>query len=97
MPIWYVEILTVIPIKTGRRVTDVRLGWSRKDPEQLKAAYEEAQRPKVGRRQSIRGGAEYVSDPVPRVEDQLRTKRIELRRSNASHLEADRSFLLDDE
>lgn len=89
--------VTVIPIKTGRKVTDVRLGWTRKDPDQLKAAYEEAQRPKVGRKQRILGGAEYVSDPVPRVEDQLRAERIGRRRSNSSHLEDDRTFLLDDE
>ena len=89
--------VSVIPVKTGRKVTHIRVGWSRKDPEQLKAAYEEAQRPKIGRRQRIQGKVEYVAKPVPRVEDQLKTDRIGRRRSNSALLEPDQSFLLDDE
>lgn len=78
--------VTVIPIKTGRRVTTIRVGWSRKDPDQLKEAYAESQRPKVGRKARMRGSAEYVSKPVQSISDALRKDRIGQRRSKTSPL-----------
>lgn len=70
-----------IPIKTGRKITSVRIAWSKKDTEQLKQAYEEAQRPRVGRRHRIQGTAEMISKPVQGVDDQMRRMRIEQRES----------------
>lgn len=42
--------VTLTPMKQGRRVTRLRLAWHRKSPEELKAAFAELQRCKVGRR-----------------------------------------------
>jgi len=78
--------VTVIPIKTGRKVTHIRVGWSRKDPEQLKEAYAEAQRPKVGRKERVKGSAEYVSKPLRSVGEALRQDRIARRGSQTSPL-----------
>lgn len=52
----------VFKIKTGRRVTGVRLGWGLKDIEGRKQAYAELQRPKVGRKARISGDVEGVAD-----------------------------------
>ncbi len=50
--------VTVMPEKTGRRVTGVLIGWEAKDVEGRKAAYQELQRPKVGRKARITGTVE---------------------------------------
>ena len=52
----------VIPIKTGRRVTSVRIGWWRKSVEELKEAYSELQRSRVGRKARIHGTVEAVEE-----------------------------------
>lgn len=68
----------VIPIKEGRAVARIRLGWWAKDQEQLKAAFAESQRPRVGRRARISGTVEHV-DPVPSVDTMGRRARLETR------------------
>lgn len=50
--------VTILPVKTGRQVTGVRIGWELKDVEGQKAAYQELQRPKVGRMARISGTVE---------------------------------------
>ncbi len=88
--------VTVIPVKTGRKVTGIRVGWSRKDPEQLKEAFAEAQRPKVGRKARVKGSAEYVSKPVQSVGEALRQNRIAAKRSQTSPLGSEASSLIED-
>ena len=54
------------PLKTGRKVTHVRVYWWRKDIDGLKEAYAELQRPKVGRRARIAGEIDEIVDtPQP--------------------------------
>ena len=53
--------VTVVPEKTGRRVTGVLIGWGAKDIEGRKAAYAELQRPRVGRKARITGTVEEMS------------------------------------
>ena len=48
------------PLKTGRKVTHVRVYWFRKDIEGLKEAYAELQRPKVGRKAWMTGEIEEI-------------------------------------
>lgn len=43
------------PVKTGRFVTAVTLGWAKKSPEELKEAYQELQRHSSGRKARING------------------------------------------
>ena len=50
----------VYPLKRGRKVTHVRVGWWRKDVNALKDAYAELQRPKVGRKARISGAIDQI-------------------------------------
>lgn len=52
--------VTILPEKTGRRVTGVLVGWETKDVEARKAAYAELQRSRVGRRARITGTVENM-------------------------------------
>ncbi|WP_165354819.1 replication initiation protein [Tropicimonas sp. IMCC6043] len=56
-------IVSVLPEKRGRRVTGVLIGWEAKDIEGRKAAYQELQRPKVGRKARISGTVEVAFPP----------------------------------
>lgn len=53
--------VTIVPIKLGRRVTGVLMGWGVKDIEGRKAVFEELRRPKVGRKARISGTVEEIS------------------------------------
>ncbi len=88
--------VTVIPVKTGRKVTGIRVGWSRKDPDQLKEAFAEAQRPKVGRKQRVKGSAEYVAKPVQSIGEAMRQSRISAKGSQTSPLRSQTSPLIED-
>lgn len=52
--------VTVLPEKTGRRVTGVLIGWGAKDIEGRKEAYAELQRSRIGRKARISGTVEDV-------------------------------------
>lgn len=54
--------ISVMPSKTGRRVTGVKVGWGLKDIEGRKQAYAELQRPRVGRRARISGEVEEMAE-----------------------------------
>src|SRR5699024_5643503 len=58
--------ISLVPRKTGKRVTSIQIGWWRKTDEELKEAWAEAQRPKVGRRARISGKVEHIS-PMPSI------------------------------
>ena len=88
--------VSLIPIKTGKRVTHIKIGWWTKSEEELKEAYQEVQRPKVGRKARISGAAQYVSKPLPRVEDQMRKTRLHAPDSSPLADAPDSSHLLDE-
>lgn len=67
--------ITVLPVKQGKRVNEIRVGWWRKDADALSASWQELQRTKVGRRARAAGLAEHVIDPKPSVERQERNAR----------------------
>jgi len=67
--------IQIQPIKTGKRVTHLVLGWWGKTEEEMKAAFQELARPRVGRRSRIEGTTEKVV-PTTRVEEQLRKERV---------------------
>lgn len=52
--------ISLTPIKTGKKVTAIRLGWWRKNEEELKLAWAEAQRSRIGRRARISGKVEAL-------------------------------------
>jgi len=80
--------VSIIPTKTGKKVTGIRMGWWRKSEDELKEAYAEAQRPRVGRRARITGRVEHVA-PMASIESMSRKARLEQRQTspNSSLLE----------
>lgn len=72
--------ISVLPVKTARRVTGVKIGWYPKSNEELSHAWQEAQRSKIGRKARLLGSVETVFDPVRSVESNARQGRIERRR-----------------
>ena len=77
--------ITVVPIKTGKRVSDIRIGWWRKSEDELREAWAEAQRSKVGRRARIASRVEAVA-LAPSIARQLRQARSERRDSPEASL-----------
>jgi hypothetical protein len=73
--------ITVLPIKTGRRVTSVRIGWFAKNSVELSEAWKEVQRSKIGRKVRLSGQAEMVLGPSKSIENLSRDNRLESRRS----------------
>ncbi len=57
-------VLSVLPIKQGKKVAHVKVGWFPKDGEALQAAQNEITRSKVGRRARLSGTVEHVADPI---------------------------------
>lgn len=56
------------PLKSGRKVTHIRVYWWRKEVDELKKAYAELQRPKVGRKARISGEIDQIVD-IPSLFD----------------------------
>src|SRR5271166_887391 len=52
--------LNVLPIKQGKRVASVMVGWMRKESDALRQAFEETQRPRFGRKARIAGTVDSV-------------------------------------
>ena len=57
--------ISVLPVKEGKRVASIKVGWWPKDSEALQAATKELERSKVGRRARLAGTVEHVADPLP--------------------------------
>ena len=73
--------ISLLPIKTGKKVTHVRVGWWSKTKEEIDAAWREVNRSKVGRKARIAGQAVHVAEPYPSQNRMLRDTRRELRGS----------------
>ncbi|MDA8120864.1 MAG: replication initiation protein [Gammaproteobacteria bacterium] len=57
--------VSVLPVKQGKRVAAIKVGWWPKDSEALHEAGKELERSKVGRRARLAGTVEYVLAPMP--------------------------------
>jgi hypothetical protein len=55
--------VTIVPVKSGKKVTHIRVGWWQKEKEELDAAWREVHRSKIGRKARIAGTATTVTDP----------------------------------
>ena len=69
--------IAIIPIKEGKRVVRIRVGWWTKEGSALQEAWNEVQRTKLGRRARVSGLAEHVTTPQPSVSRMLREVRLE--------------------
>lgn len=74
--------VSVLPIKTGKKVTHIRIGWWSKTKEEMDAAWREVNRSKIGRKARISGQTVYVSEPYPSQNRLVRDARRELRGSH---------------
>ena len=50
----------ILPVKDGRKVTRIAIGWWQKDVDGLRAAYAEVHRPRVGRKARASGRVEKI-------------------------------------
>lgn len=64
--------ISVLPVKQGKRVAQIKVGWWTKDSDALQAASAELERSKVGRRARLAGTVEYVANPLPSINRVLR-------------------------
>jgi len=71
--------VSILPVKTGKKVTHIRIGWWSKSKEELDAAWQEVNRSKIGRKARISGQAEHVADPYPSQNRMVRDARREAR------------------
>ena len=67
--------LTILPIKTGKRVTHLRVAWWAKSKAEVDAAWREVNRSKVGRKARIEGNAIHVTAPFASPNRRLREAR----------------------
>jgi Initiator Replication protein len=65
--------VSVVPVKQGKKVVQIKVGWWTKDNSALREALDELQRSRVGRRARIAGTVEYVSEPLPSTHRLTRT------------------------
>jgi hypothetical protein len=57
--------VTIVPVKSGKKVTHIRIGWWQKEKEEMDAAWREVNRSKIGRKARIAGTATTVTNPYP--------------------------------
>jgi len=69
--------VSVLPVKQGKRVVSVNVGWMRKDATALREAFQESERPRFGRKARIAGTVEQlvVLPPVSSVSRLIRSDR----------------------
>lgn len=64
--------ISVLPIKQGKKVMQIRVGWWAKDTAALQDASNEMNRSKVGRKARLAGTVERVHEPLPSVNRMIR-------------------------
>lgn len=57
--------VSILPIKTGKKVTRIRVGWWSKTKDEMNEAWKEVHRPKIGRKARISNQAVTVFEPTP--------------------------------
>jgi hypothetical protein len=66
--------VSVLPVKQGKKVVQIKVGWMAKTSTALNDAWDEMQRTKVGRRARLAGTVEHVADPVQSISRLRRTE-----------------------
>lgn len=67
--------LSALPVKQGKRVVQIQVGWWQKDAAAFRDTLNELQATKVGRRARISGTAEIIATPIQSVGRLMRTDR----------------------
>jgi hypothetical protein len=71
--------MTILPIKTGKRVTHIRVAWWPKSKAEADAAWREVSRSKVGRKARIAGETAEVTEPYQSLSRRSRESRKSIR------------------
>lgn len=64
--------VSILPVKQGKKVVQIKVGWWAKTSDALRDAWDERQRSKIGRRARIAGNVEHVVAPRPSVNRLIR-------------------------
>ena len=67
--------LSILPVKQGKRVKEIKLGWWQKDSEAINSSWQELQKTKLGRRARVAGLVDQVTDPHPSIDRMARKTR----------------------
>ena len=59
--------VSIVPVKQGKKVVQIKVGWWAKDSDALRLAWDETQRSKTGRRARIAGTVEHITAPMPSI------------------------------
>ncbi|MEQ8750327.1 MAG: replication initiation protein [Amphiplicatus sp.] len=57
--------VSILPVKSGKKVTQIKVAWWTKTKEEMDEAWREVRRPKIGRKARIAKQTETVYDPLP--------------------------------
>ena len=67
--------MNCLPVKQGKKVAEIHVAWWQKDADASRAAWEELNRTRVGRRARITGAVEHVMAPLPSINRNVRNFR----------------------
>ena len=67
--------ITVLPIKKGKKVDQIMVGWARKSDEGRDEAIRERERPRIGRRARLSNRVEHIANVTPSIERIMRDDR----------------------
>ena len=71
--------ITIVPIKQGKKVVRINIGWWQKDADALRAAWNELHATRLGRKARIAGTVERIAAPLPSLQRMLRADRLKCR------------------
>jgi hypothetical protein len=79
--------VAILPVKTGKKVTQVRIAWWSKTKDEAEAAWREVNRSKIGRKARLSGRTVQVASPYASENRRLRDDRRISRASGAEKVD----------
>ena len=76
--------ISVLPIKKGKKVDQIMIGWARKSDEGRHEALRERERPRIGRRARLTDKVEHIADATPSIGRMLRNDQRKRRSPKTS-------------
>ncbi len=76
--------ISVLPIKKGKKVDQIMIGWARKTDDERHEALRERDRPRIGRRARLTNRVEHVAEATPSIGRLLRDDRRKRRSPKTS-------------
>ncbi len=76
--------ITVLPIKKGKKVDQIMIGWAHKTDDERHEALRERDRPRIGRRARLTNRTEHVAEATPSIGRLLRSDQRKRRSPKTS-------------